>query len=135
MARPRRSLAGLIHRILLILVRGRHSGDAQWYPASKAIRFGADMLFWLEGVGGFDTAFGWRRQRRGAYGPVAAKRPASNLKRPASGHAVGSQTRMRAAPSMTRAAILSRRRRKVWNSAFAAADRFGAAARRVWSSQ
>src|SRR5215469_2622781 len=78
---------------------------------------------------------GFRHERHGAHGAVVAKRLASILKRAAWGQAVGNQTRMRAAPSTTRAAILSRCRRRELNSALAMAERFGAAARRVWSSQ
>jgi len=64
-----------------------------------------------------------------------AKRPASNRKIAASGQAVGNQTRMRAAPSTTRAASLIKRSRKVANSAVFQHERLGAAARRVCSSQ
>ena len=76
-----------------------------------------------------------RRLRRVGYGPDAAKRAASKLKIARSGQAVGNQTRMRAAPSTTRAAILIRRTRKVLNSAFAQNEFFGAAARKLCSSQ
>src|ERR1700681_3072784 len=75
------------------------------------------------------------RECPAAYGPAAAKRPESNLKIAASGQDVGSQRRMRAAPSTTRAAILISRTRSVVNSAVLQEERLGAAARRVWSSQ
>lgn len=75
------------------------------------------------------------RQRPGVQGPAAAKRPASNRKIAASGQAVGSQMRMRAVPSTTRAAILISRNRSVVNSAVRQEERLGAVARRVWSSQ
>src|SRR5258708_4829035 len=54
-----------------------------------------------------------RRKRRVAQGPAAQSRPASWRKIERSRHAVGRKTRMRAAPSITRAAILIRRRRSV----------------------
>src|SRR5271156_5247213 len=62
---------------------------------------------------------------------AAAKWPARSLNNVPSGQAVGSQTRMRAAPSTTRAAILISRKRSVLNSARAHTDRVGAADRRV----
>src|SRR5260221_5429300 len=69
------------------------------------------------------------RQRPGVHGPAAAKRPASNRKIAASGQAVGNQTRMRAAPSTTRAASLIKRSRTVANSAGFPPQGLGAAAR------
>src|SRR5579872_487420 len=75
------------------------------------------------------------QQRPVAHGPVAVKRPTSNLKIAVSGQAVGSHRRIRAAPSTTRAAILISRNRSVVNSAVLQAECFGAAERRVWSSQ
>src|SRR5450631_4390677 len=65
--------------------------------------------------------------RPSVHGSAAAKRPASNANIAASGHAVGNQTRIRATPSTTRAAILIRRRRSVLNSAPAHSERLGAA--------
>lgn len=75
------------------------------------------------------------RHRPRVHGPAAAKRPASNRKIVASGQAVGNQTRMRAAPSTTRAASLIRRNRSVVNSTVFQHERSGAPARRVCSSQ
>jgi len=89
------------------------------------------VVWWLE-VAGMGSA---GRQRPGFHGPAAAKRPASKRKIAASGQAVGNQTRMRAVPSTTRAAILIKRSRNVANSAVFQHERLGAAARRVCSSQ
>src|SRR5579863_2336098 len=89
------------------------------------------IVKWLkvlrDGLGG--------RQRPGVHGPAAASRPASNRKIAASGQAVGSQRRMRAALSTTRVAILINRPRSVANSAVFQSERLGAAARNVCRSQ
>ena len=86
---------------------------------------------WLE----VSTKGSMRRRRRDGYGPAAQSRPASARKTARSGHAVGKKTRMRAAPSTTRAAILISRRRIVANSAYDSGERYGAAARMVSRSQ
>jgi len=80
------------------------------------------------------SGFGWAH-RPDLYGPTAAKRPASKRKSILSGQAEGSRMRIRATPSLTRAAILIRRRRRVANSATAQGEAAGAAARRLCSSQ
>jgi Transposase DDE domain group 1 len=79
---------------------------------------------------------GSRRQHcRILYGPATQNLPASARKTSRSGHAVGRNTRMRAAPSTTRAAILIRRRRIVVNSAYDNCERFGTASRMASMSQ
>jgi len=93
-----------------------------------------DLRFYFSGFV-VSTRGSMRRQRRVAQGPAAQSRPASWRKIVRSGHAVGRKTRMRAAPSITRAAILIRRRRSVANSATESSERFAIALRMVSMSQ
>src|SRR5205823_10284062 len=86
-------------------------------------------------AGGFGDVVRLRRQRRAIYGSAGAKHPASWRRSAASGQAPGSETRMRAAPSMTRAAILMRRSLRVANSARNSGERLGTALRAVSLSQ
>ena len=76
-----------------------------------------------------------RRRGRVCQGPAAAKRATRRRKRAASGQAVGSEMRMRAAPSTTRAAILISRSLRVENSQRYRAEHLGTALRTASISQ
>ena len=65
------------------------------------------------------------------HGPSGTKAPGRPRKRSASGQAAAKASRTRLAVSMTRAAILIRRRRKVVNSALARSRALGMASRTV----
>ena len=71
----------------------------------------------------------------GGHGPSSANARGRLQNRSASGQAAAKARRTRLAVSMTRAAILIRRRRKVENSAFARSRIFGMASRTVSMSQ
>jgi hypothetical protein len=125
-----------IYPVLFTVVdRAAHYFDARrgaTIASDAADAASCDGFFW---VGGCNDGFEMRRYRRVAQGPAAQSRPASCRKTARSGHAVGRKTRMRAAPSTTRAATLIRRRRSVVNSATASEERFAIALRAVSMSQ
>ena len=78
--------------------------------------------FWVEGRG-----FGVQRHGRADYVGAALSPVAMVRNKAASGQAEAKATRMRVAVSMTRAATLSSRRRRVANSALASAADLGIA--------
>src|SRR6185312_4581747 len=95
-------------------------------------RAGCDYIFlgWR-----FQRRVDTRRQRRAAQGPAAQNRPASWRKTARSGHAVGRKMRIRAAPSITRAAILMRRSLSVANSAEESGEHLAIPSRMLSMSQ